>query len=171
MTFIKFENWTGGFYIDDEDFDKVSKYNWWPNLVALEVTEISSRINGSCIYLSRYLMGVSDTTVTVDHKDRNPLNNQKNNLRVCTSQQNAFNKAADLRNTSGYKGVGWHKQSGKWQARIRIGTFCCSKLFLSKEAAALWYNEKAKILFKDFAYLNEIPKENRDALNTEKVAL
>jgi len=47
---------------------------------------------------------------SIDHIDRNPLNNTIENLRVVTHQQNHFNRNA--------KGYYFHKASGKYQAYI-----------------------------------------------------
>ena len=48
----------------------------------------------------------------IDHIDRNPLNNNIDNLRVVSQQQNMFN-------TSG-KGYTWIKKANKWLAQISI---------------------------------------------------
>ena len=49
---------------------------------------------------------------SIDHIDRNPLNNSIENLRVVTNQQNGFNTNA--------KGYSFNKARGKYQARIRL---------------------------------------------------
>jgi hypothetical protein len=54
----------------------------------------------------------------IDHIDGNPLNNRWKNLRLATRGENQFNRGADYTNTSGYKGVTYHKQCRKWVARI-----------------------------------------------------
>jgi hypothetical protein len=56
---------------------------------------------------------------TIDHKDNYPPNNSWENLRPATNQQNQFNRGKLANNTSGYKGVSFHRQSGKWFAMIR----------------------------------------------------
>jgi len=52
----------------------------------------------------------------VDHADTNTLNNSLSNLRLATASQNQHNKNRQVNNTSGVKGVTWHK--GKWQVQI-----------------------------------------------------
>ena len=47
----------------------------------------------------------------VDHIDRDKLNNNLSNLRMVTTQQNAFNTKA--------KGCSWHKTKQMWRAYIR----------------------------------------------------
>lgn len=57
----------------------------------------------------------------VDHKDRNRGNNKWSNLRAATASQNAANRTIRSDNTSGYKGVTFKKQTGRWLARAFIG--------------------------------------------------
>ena len=54
----------------------------------------------------------------VDHKDRNPLNNHPENLRVATRSENASNKEIQSNNKSGQRGVTWCKRTSKWMAQI-----------------------------------------------------
>ena len=54
----------------------------------------------------------------VDHKDRNPLNNDPHNLRVANRSQNASNKNIQSNNTSGVRGVTFCKRTGKWMSQI-----------------------------------------------------
>jgi hypothetical protein len=62
-----------------------------------------------------------DPTLEVDHKDRNGLNCIRSNLRSATRSQNGANRAMRSDNTSGVKGVAFHKATGKWQADVRSG--------------------------------------------------
>lgn len=54
----------------------------------------------------------------VDHRDCDGSNNRWINLRPATAQQNALNSRRAVSNTSGFKGVSWHKGAGKWSAYI-----------------------------------------------------
>ena len=54
----------------------------------------------------------------IDHEDGDGLNNRITNLRPATNAQNSHNKRKYSNNTSGFKGVSWHKQVGRWQAKI-----------------------------------------------------
>jgi len=56
----------------------------------------------------------------VDHIDLNKRNNSIENLRDFTSQGNNRNVGIRKDNTSGVKGISWHKQHGKWVSRITV---------------------------------------------------
>jgi len=54
----------------------------------------------------------------VDHKDRNGLNNNIDNLRDLSHSLNHLNADVRSDNTSGHTGVRWNKKAKKWIARI-----------------------------------------------------
>jgi hypothetical protein len=56
----------------------------------------------------------------LDHIDGNPSNNKIENLRAATLTQNQHNRKLGKDNTSGVKGVCWHKIKKKWQVQMRI---------------------------------------------------
>jgi HNH endonuclease len=57
-------------------------------------------------------------THQIDHCDMNKTNNIWRNLREATPSQNKANKTKQPTNTSGMKGVSWHKQNNVWRATI-----------------------------------------------------
>ncbi len=71
--------------------------------------------------LSRYILGVSDPNVEVDHINGNPLDNRRSNLRILSHGKNMWNKSEYKNNTSGIKGVNFKKDKGLWVARIQVG--------------------------------------------------
>lgn len=91
----------------------------------------------------------------VDHINRNPLDNRRSNLRLATSSQNAFNRSQRPDNTTGYRGVSWHKVVQKWAAKI---CYCGKQkhlgVFDTPEEAALVYDSAAIELHGEFASLN-----------------
>jgi len=94
----------------------------------------------------------------VDHIDNNKLNNHVENLRWVTNSENNMNSKLSEKNTSGIKGVYYHKQRNKWVAEIKkdnkkIHIGC----FETKEEAAKARYEKAKELFGE--YMNNCEKE------------
>lgn len=139
--------------VDDEDYDVLSKYNWQVdkyNSVA------SHKTDKGRILIHRYIMNPSSTE-EIDHIDGNRLNNQKSNLRICSSSQNKMNIGPRKDNKSGLKGVSLHKKTNKWGVRIMVeGKYKHIGLFLNKEDAAIAYNTEALKSFKEFAWLNKV---------------
>jgi len=57
----------------------------------------------------------------VDHINQNPLDNRIANLRLVNHNENNWNASGCLsNNTSGFRGVYKHKQSGKWAACMTV---------------------------------------------------
>lgn len=56
----------------------------------------------------------------LDHINHDKLDNKLENLREVTQLENNHNRTQNDNNTSGFTGVNWSKQRGKWCARIRI---------------------------------------------------
>lgn len=111
--------------IDDEDWKLVSAYNWYaawnPNTKSFYAVTSLQRAHGkqATLYMHRLIVS-AQTGEQVDHIHHNTLDNRKSELRLCSGSQNQHNRATQANNTSGFKGVYWHKQSQKWQARIML---------------------------------------------------
>jgi hypothetical protein len=88
----------------------------------------------------------------------NPHGNyEPSNCRLVTRKQNCYNKSKIKKCSSKYKGVSWNKRLNKWRAKItKDGKNTNIGLFSHESEAALAYNEKAKELFGEYAYLNKI---------------
>lgn len=97
--------------IDLEYVDSVKKYKWYLSHGYARNDEVG--------FLHRYIMNPSEDLV-IDHINRNPLDNRRENLRICTQQENQFNHSVHCNNTSGSTGVYWHKNTNKWIAQIVV---------------------------------------------------
>lgn len=59
-------------------------------------------------------------TADIDHANGDPLDNRLCNLRLCDDSTNQANRKLTKLNSSGFKGVTWHKQCRRWQAAIKV---------------------------------------------------
>lgn len=145
--------------IDLDDVDKCSQYNWSLFPRGQVKTTIFEYKVKKTIQLHRFVLDAPDG-MEVDHINHDVLDNRKQNLRVCTHSDNMGNMISpnilQKGKTSKYKGV--RKASRKtWNAKIRANHKIFDLgLFGSENEAAEAYNEKAKELFGDYAYLNVI---------------
>lgn len=141
-------------FIDEEDYDKVSKLKWYCSNNDGKLYAVNK--NKKVLYMHRLIMSAPDG-YEVDHINGDGLDNRKVNLRLCSSSQNKYNQKLSSANTSGFKGVTWNKNKGKWQ--VQIGSRNKYKylgLFEDKYNAAKAYNKEAVRLFGDFARVNII---------------
>ena len=97
--------------IDKEDVDNVKKDKW-------RLSSNGYIMNQNDKLLHRVLMGTREGYV-VDHINKDKFDNRKSNLRNCSQSLNILNSKISKDNTSGIKGVDFHKASGKWRARIK----------------------------------------------------
>lgn len=100
--------------IDLEDVDNIKIYKWYMNPSGYIINR------GKNIgFLHRFIMDCPDDLV-VDHINHNPLDNRKENLRICTQEQNMCNQSIRKDNKSGCPGVYYVERKSKWVAQIRI---------------------------------------------------
>lgn len=111
--------------VDDADFEVLSAFKWSvynDNHTFYAKRTVPRDASGKykVILMHREILGDECDGLDTDHIDCDGLNNQRSNLRPCTRSQNLCNQRRLSKNTSGYKGVDWNKQTGKWRARIRF---------------------------------------------------
>lgn len=128
---------------------------------AKRVTQLMHRV-----ILERKLNRPLEKGEVPDHKDHQPLNNRRSNLRPATRAQNVQNSKLNTHHTtSGYKGVSYNKRQDKWIAYITAdGKRMSLGCFNTPELAARAYNKAAILYHGDFACLNSI---DEDILNTQ----
>ena len=108
--------------IDAIDLPLVAGYNWWAYVDRNTVYAVTSSKHpkyGRQARMHRVITSCPQG-LHVDHVDLNGLNNRRANLRVATHSQNKHNQPAQRNNTSGFKGVYFHKGSGKYRAMIGV---------------------------------------------------
>lgn len=140
--------------VDDEDYELATAYRW--NVAKIEnkfyaVTSVRCDHGQTSLLMHKLLTGYAIN----DHVNGDGLDNRRVNLREATTAQNGQNRGPQANNTSGLKGVSWHKLSGKWNASIKAsGKRMNLGYFTSKIAAAEAYDAAAREYHGVFAYLN-----------------
>lgn len=156
MSLLKIKNSDVFAIVKDKHYERLSQYEWTSINGAICRIEYVG-YGRKYIPLSKEVMCDFRKEVMYDHKDRNPLNNDEDNLRLCSRQQNNYNKTKKKNSSSKYIGVTWHKRRNKWKAQI-MNNFKNFHLgmFEFEIEAALAYDKAAKIFAKEFANFNFI---------------
>ncbi len=131
--------------LDKKDYKKVKDLKWFLSNTGY----VFCRKLG--IGLSTYLLKHKPSfMLKVDHKDHDPLNNRRINLRKCTTQQNAWNSKAY--SNTGLKGISKTKK-GTFQV-FASGKYIGEYVNIIKAAKA--YNREVVKVQGEFANLNKI---------------
>lgn len=147
--------------IDDEDFELVSKYKWYAQLAANGFWYAVSSKHPQ-IQMHRLILGLKPGDgEQVDHANRNSLDNQRCNIRLCTPSQNMANTKkysggrADFWGlNSKYKGVS-RNRPGKWHVQIQVnGKTIHLGSYSDEMVAAQVYDDAARDYFGEFARCN-----------------
>lgn len=152
---------TQGFFaiVDAEDWPTLSVFRWHALRYDNSHTFYAARTVGPPnrrrkLWMHHAVMDVPNGA-TVDHIDRNGLNNRRSNLRVATRGQQMMNRPLSPSNSSGYRGVFWLPRASRWYAAIyaehrrhHLGSFT------TREEAAHAYDVAALRLHGQFAQLN-----------------
>jgi hypothetical protein len=144
------------FLIDSEDLDKISHMTWFRGKRGYPVAATSRKLPGGRRNVSVHRLLLSPPQgYDVDHISGDKLDNRKSNLRICSHQQNMFNQKMRSTNSSGYYGVSYMKNCGKYEAYIHFnGRKNYLGIFDTVSGAAAARDAAAKRLFGDYARLN-----------------
>lgn len=131
--------------LDDEDYDMILEKGYKLHLkhdktidgfyVQLHYPDLTQKDKRGTIGLHR-LVTNCPKGLQVDHVNRNPLDNRKSNLRVCTLSDNLKNKGWYKNNKSGHKGIYYIRTIDRWQGEFKYNkkTYV-TKRFRTKEEA------------------------------------
>ena len=126
--------------VDDIDYEYLNQWKWFANKSGHTFYPTRHTYKGgkrTSIRMHQVLAERLGFEHKADHVNRNGLDNQRHNVRDATKKQNAENSRIPSNNTSGYKGVSWHKKASKWLAQIWHGG--------SREYLGLFTNKKDAI--------------------------
>lgn len=133
------------FMFDLDDFDMIYSHSWCATGGYIRTT-----IKCKKVPIHRFIMGEPDALV--DHKDGNPLNNCKSNLRICNHQENSMNHKIMSSNSSGCTGVTWNKRDKRWKVAITYkGTVYYLGCFEDYDEAVRVRKEAENKYFGEFA--------------------
>jgi hypothetical protein len=105
------------FYFDLEDHDLIKNYYWSVNTYGYIITNLYEE--KTILFMHRLVMNCPDD-MEIDHKFHKKHDNRKSELRIVTRSQNQMNVDLKSHNTSGVKGVSWHKYHEKWRVFISV---------------------------------------------------
>lgn len=121
---------------DLEDWEQLKDYLWYRGKSGgYAVTNITVGKKHLVVKFHQVIMGQKKGFL-IDHINRNPLDNRKENLRFVAPVANLINKGLSDKNKSGCKCVSWRKDSNRWRATINLnGKQINLGNYLSKEDA------------------------------------
>lgn len=147
--------------ISNCDYERVSKHKWHAHLsrrAGVDKYYARGYVGGKNLYMHRFILGLVGEEVA-DHIDGDGLNNQRENLRICSGYENAQNRKQTRKRRSKHTGV---TPVGKrsWRARITFnGDQIALGQFKTQEEAARAYDEAARKFHGAKAHQN-YPEDN-----------
>lgn len=160
--FLKLENGEK-VKIDNRDYDDAVKHKWYMiqqrnSGKRQAVTNLKTANGYKQVTLGRFIMKPPKGKLVYPRRSREILDYRRENLIVCTMRERQI--MLPKRRTacsSPYKGVAWEKSREKWRAHIDVkGQTRTIGYFEDEKQAALAYNKKAKSLYGDIAYQNNV---------------
>lgn len=150
--------------VDDEDYERLACFKWHASAQPgglFRAARDAPRPHRHKILMAREILGVSQDAVVVDHRNGDPLDNRRENLRVATVTENVRNSAGWGRRSAPYKGIAMVKRDCRL-ARPWVAKICVNRrrihlgYFATPEEAAAAYNRAATEHFGEFARVNEV---------------
>jgi hypothetical protein len=107
----------GGVTLIDECDEALTRHSWKraPRGYAYRYSSPTRPV----ILLHREILGLLESSMQVDHIDRDGLNNRRSNLRVVTHAENMQNRVSHG-GSSRYRGVSWDRTVRRWKAQAMI---------------------------------------------------
>jgi hypothetical protein len=139
--------------VDEHDAEVLAGRSWWA-VPRRNTFYAQGQVEGRTVYMHRYLLGVTDPQVFVDHRNGHGLSNWRGNLRLSDNALNQANAPAKG-GRSAFKGV--FPTGARWRAQLTVrGERRSLGTFASEVEAALAYNAAAQEALGAFARLNVI---------------
>lgn len=122
--------------VDDQDFEWLNQFTWCVSDSGNEKF-YAYRKNGDTTEYMHRLIGEKLGYTMIDHKDRNGLNNQRENLRQTTKSKNALNVK--------HKGY-TITPAGNFRAQLKVnGKHVLNKVFKTQAEAQAAYEQMKQV--------------------------
>ena len=147
--------------VDDEDYDRLSKFRWYLGVYdRVFRTYFKYALKFGNVSIANEVM--QDYKSMFDHKNRNGLDEQKHNLRRCSYSQNNCNVSKRKKTSSSFLGVCFHKRDLVFEAYVSKNYVCHHAGYFDDEIEAAVARDKLAIkLHGEFASLNTLAIANR----------
>jgi len=138
--------------VDDEDFEYLNRWKWYCDFDGYAIRDTCIKGMKKHIFMHR-LINKTPKGFHTDHKNGNPSDNRKKNLRTATSSDNSINRGLQSNNTSGFKGISWYANAWNveikiMQKKIYLGRFKDIKdaIITRKKAELLYHAKNGKLI-------------------------
>jgi hypothetical protein len=140
--------------VDDDVYSLISAHKWYYMKNKSGNQYAYGIIDGKQILLHRLIKTPTRGKV-IDHVDHNGLNNTRENLRICSFQQNTRYKQKSGKPKGAYPLK--TKSGTRWRSYITLdGVTTYVGTYSTQKEAAEAYNNAANKYFKEFAKLNKV---------------
>jgi hypothetical protein len=146
-------------WVDERNFDRTAAHSWscWEPPRRAGGRPLGpypqAGVDGRTTLMHNFITGRK----FIDHRNGDGLDCREKNLRAADNSQNGANQGPRA-GTSRFKGVGLHRATGRWRARIKVNYRDQHLgLFDNPEDAARAYDAAAIEAFGEFARLNFPP--------------
>ena len=135
--------------LDDDIYEELKNKKIFLKKIKTGKFYAAISFNGKQTLLHRYILKPQQCEI-IDHIDRNPLNNTRQNLRIATFQLNSLNRNMQKNNTSGVVGVSYAKDRNKWTSQIKVNNKTISLGHFLKKEDAIKVRKEAELLYFGF---------------------
>jgi hypothetical protein len=150
-------------HVDEADAGLFGGLTWGAHFKRGKPHCISHQVGRSAILLHREIVKrvfpstKMNSSIHVDHKNGNPFDNRRENLRICSNAQNSMNRAAARGSKSGHPGVYFIQSTGHWRALIvpngvRISLGC----YATRDEAIAARQQAEREHYGEFAFSNRL---------------
>jgi len=135
------------------DYALTAAHSWWVNTSGYVIARGPRSVElALAVAIAKPAPGLE-----VDHRNRDPLDNRRTNLRCATRSQNAANRSRPVGSSAPYRGVRRTRNGRRWMALLSVnGRQRYFGTYDSPELAARAYDVAALEQFGEFAALNNV---------------